>query len=342
MPTILFTQFSTVERDRANNIQFSSAHAERNGRLANLCFQIIKLNRDFLPRNFLFNIFNIYIHRALYKNAYRHIIHEGLTSKCIGDIFLSQFQWWWSFKQFKNSANEFFAIIFFFLSTRRQLNFECSVVTQHRSAMDSRALVPSCFCSPKKKSANNKQSNLSTEVIQFVRDFFPYYYNYRRYICIPSFSWISSATIACIFHFVEFSVSRDGRLQNDTKHKPHGHMAPTFRPSKLVLCALHVHVVHTELGRPPATNPPSPSQRFKAIKVYSTFARDDFVWTLSRCSVLFLFLSSCCCFRILSMWIFSLLCHSKTAATVDSNAIFFLARLLYLPVFLDSEIVKTF
>lgn len=47
----------------------------------------------------------------------------------------------------------------------------------------------------------------------------------------------------------------------------------------------------------PHTAPPS--QRSEAIKVYSTFFRDDFIWTLSRCTIrVSLFFLSCCCFRI--------------------------------------------
>lgn len=67
------------------------------------------------------------------------------------------------------------------------------------------------------------------------------------------------------------------------------HTATWHRPfDQRNWCCVHctcMLCIPKSAGHRPQTLPPS--QRSKAIKVYSTFFRDDFVWTLSRCSGFF-------------------------------------------------------
>lgn len=101
----------------------------------------------------------------------------------------------------------------------------------------------------------------------------------------------------------------------------------TFRPWKSVLCALRdvrVHVTAYQNRRNWAQTL-APSQRSKAIKVYSTFFRDDFIWTPSRCTHFFFRLCLLLFSYVFYRWIFSLLCHLKKKChryECDSNAIF--------------------
>lgn len=206
--------------------------------------------------------------------------------------------------------------------------------------MDSRAQVPSFLCSPKKNSRTINSPIFRVELFNsFGISFFPTiiiivaasaFHRSTGYQARPSHAF------SILSNFPSLETADCKTIQNAS------HIARTFRPSKLVLCALHVNVVHTEIGRPPATNPTPPSQRPKAIKVYSTFSvtisyglavgAPFFFFHFFFVLLLFLYFV---CVNIFAFVSFENCRYGRFACD-------FLPRSLYLSVFLGSEIVKTF
>lgn len=167
---------------------------------------------------------------------------------------------------------------------------ERSIVTQHWSTMNifqrlacTRPIISELL----KKIANDNESNLSNLVIQFV----------------GVFVFILSSLPSLHLHsIVQLDIKRDNRMHfpfcrmlrlprrpTAKRYKTqatwhHDHRPFVHRNRCCVHCKMLVLACTCQNRRNrPHTAPPS--QRSEAIKVYSTFFRDDFIWTLSRCTI---------------------------------------------------------